>query len=469
VAESDLGIIGLGVMGRNLALNAADRGLSVVVYNRTPERTQEFVDRVSTERIEAVFTLTGFIAALREPRKILLMVKAGAPTDEVLSDLFSLVSEGDVLIDGGNAHFEDTERREAVASEQGILYLGAGISGGELGARHGPSIMVGGTAKAYRVAGPLLESLAAEGPEGRCCARLGPSSAGHYVKMVHNGIEYALMQALAETYDLMKRGLGMRPLEMADVFATWGRSELASYLVEITERILRRTDPATKQPLVERIQDKAEQKGTGRWSVASSLDLGSPSTAAATALFARALSALKPERVAAGSALVGPDPAVPGPRDDALRDLRSALLLATVVAYAQGFRQLRDASKDRGYELGLAEVARVWTAGCIIRSALLPPASAAFRAEPNLPLLLVAEPFRTMWATHHDGLRRTVARAHTAGLPVPSFDSALDFADAYRSARLPANLIQAQRDAFGAHGYERVDEAGETHTDWLGA
>ena len=463
MTQAEFGVVGLGVMGRNLALNAEGRGYSVAVFNRSIERTRSFAAEHPGRRIVPSCDLSELVASLVPPRKILLMVKAGPPTDAVLSELLPLLDRGDVVVDGGNAHDEDTERRLETARALGVHYLGAGISGGAQGALHGPSIMVGGSREGYAIAGPILEAIAADGPEGTCCAYLGPGSAGHYVKTVHNGIEYAIMQALAEAYDLMARGLGLPPDGIADVFEGWNRGELASYLVEITATILRRADPDTGAALVESILDTAEQKGTGKWSSQSALDLGSPAPTLAAAVFARILSSLKDERAAAERRLSGP-PERSG--DLSIDDVRGAVLLTMIGAFAQGFRQLRDASAERGYGLDLAEVARIWTAGCVIRAKLLGPIRTAFLESPNLPFLILAEPFRSTWTEHQTGLRRTVIFAHRTGIPVPAMSSALETFDAYRTGRLPANLIQAQRDAFGAHTYQRVDRDGSFHTDW---
>ena len=464
MTQSDFGVVGLAVMGQNLALNAESRGHSVAVFNRSVERTKEFVSSFPDRGIVGTYGLAEFVDALAPPRKILLMVKAGPATDAVLSELLPLLDRGDVVIDGGNAHYADTERRLELAESLGVRYLGSGISGGEYGALHGPSIMAGGSEEAYRVVEEILVSIAARGPEGPCCAYFGPGSAGHYVKMVHNGIEYAIMQALAETYDLMKRGLGLSPPEAADVFGEWNRGDLAGYLVEITEKILRRADPDTGSALVESILDTAAQKGTGKWSSQSALDLGSPAPTIAAAVFARILSSLKSERVAAEEALGGP-PALTGKLE--VEDLYDATLLTVVCAYAQGLRQLQDASAERGYGLALAEVARVWMDGCIIRATVLHPIRAAFAEEPGLPFLMLAEPFRTTWEERQSGLRRAVVYAHRNGFPVPVTGSALSALDSYRTGRLPANLLQAQRDFFGAHTYRRVDRDGTFHTDWM--
>ena len=465
--KAEFGIIGLATMGQNLALNVEDKGFSVAVYNRTAERTRKFLEeKAKGRRIVPCYSLEELVENLSRPRKVLLMVKAGEPTDAVLEKLFPLLERGDLVIDGGNAHYADTERRLREAEGRGLLYLGTGISGGEYGALHGPAIMAGGHREGYELIEGLFQKIAAQGPEGPCCAYFGPGSAGHYVKMVHNGIEYAVMETLAEAYDLMKRGLSMSCAEMADVFGRWNQGELSSYLVEITEKILRYVDPETGEPLVEKILDTAQQKGTGKWSTQSALDIGTPAPTIAMAVFARIISALKAERTEAEKLLPGPELHLHGDQEEFLSDLFGAVYLTVIAAYAQGLRQLRDASAERGWGLDLSEVARVWMAGCIIRSSLLVLIRKAFLEQPDLPLLFLAEPFRSAWEKHHVALRRVVARAHEAGIPVPAMDSALDFVDAYRTARLPANLIQAQRDFFGAHTYQRVDKEGTFHTEW---
>ena len=467
MSSMDIGVMGLAVMGQNLVLNIESRGYSVAVYNRTADRTRAFVEeRTAGKRIEAAYDIQGFVTSLAKPRKVLLMVKAGAPTDALIEKLLPLLDPGDVLMDGGNAQFDDTDRRCRAAEEQGVLYLGVGVSGGEIGALLGPAIMAGGSESAYGIVGPILESISAVGPQGPCCAFFGPRSAGHYVKMVHNGIEYAIMQALCEAYDLIRRGLGMTASEMADVFETWNEAELECYLVAITEKILRQADDDGSGPLVEKILDTASQKGTGKWSSQSALDLGAPSPSIAAAVFARITSALKADRVEAEPFLPGPSPKLSMEREDALQALFSATLIASISAYSQGFRQLLIASQERDYGLDLAEVARVWMAGCIVRARLLVPMAKAFQRQPDLSLLLLAEPFRSLWEKHQLGFRKLVSRAHEAGIPVPAMSSALDFVDAYRTSRLPANLLQAQRDFFGAHTYQRIDRDGTYHTEW---
>ena len=465
--KADIGVIGMAVMGQNLALNIESKGYAVAVYNRTAERTKEFAEkRTEGKRIIPTYTLEEFVDSLERPRKILIMVKAGTPVDAVLEGLYPLLERGDLVNDGGNSHYADTERRLKEAEERGLLYLGTGISGGEYGALHGPSIMAGGHKDGYELVRGILERISAQGPEGPCCGYFGPGSAGHYVKMVHNGIEYAVMQTIAEAYDLMKRGLGMSPDEMAEVFSDWNKHELSGYLFEITERILRYRDPETGGFLVEKILDTAKQKGTGKWSTQSALDIGTPAPTIAMAVFARIISALKGERVAASKSLSGPEPALGVDRGEFIERLFGAVYLSVIAAYAQGLRQLRDASAERGWELDLAEAARVWMAGCIIRSVLLVPIRKAFLDDPGLPLLFLAEPFKSAWKKYQQDLRQVTCLAHEHGIPTPAMDSALTFVDAYRCERLPANLIQAQRDFFGAHTYQRVDKEGTFHTDW---
>ncbi|MBC7222070.1 NADP-dependent phosphogluconate dehydrogenase [Candidatus Bipolaricaulota bacterium] len=464
--KAQFGIIGLATMGQNLALNIARHGFSVAGYNRSPERTKALMERVQDEPILPTYSLREFVVALKTPRAILLMVQAGKPVDEVVSELFPLLEPGDLVIDGGNSHFSDTERRIREAQSRGLFYLGVGISGGEAGALHGPAIMAGGDQEGYVRVEPIFKSIAAQGLDGPCVGYFGPGGAGHYVKMVHNGIEYAIMQAIAECYDLLKRGLGFSPPEISEIFSEWNQGELESYLLEITVNILRTRDPETGGFLVEAIKDTAEQKGTGKWSTQDALDLGAPTPTIAEAVFARIVSALKEERLAAERILAGPEPRLPIPPGEFLMDLKRAYALAVVTAYSQGFRQLRDATAEHGYDFPLAEVARVWTGGCIIRARLLAEMREAFRREPSLPLLLLAEPFRQFWKEGHESLRNVVCAAHKAGIPVPAMSSVLNFLDAYRTGRLPANLIQAQRDYFGAHTYERLDKPGKFHTHW---
>ena len=468
--RASVGLIGLGVMGQNLALNIADHGYPVFVYNRTREVTAAYLAGPAAEStVAGIDTLAELVAALDPPRRIILMVTAGRPVDAVIESLAPLLDPGDVIIDGGNSHFEDTARRVTELEERGLLFVGAGISGGEEGARNGPSIMPGGSEAAWPLVRDVLQSIAARVADGTpCCDWIGPGGSGHYVKMVHNGIEYGDIQLLAEAYHLMRDGLAMDHDSMADVFARWDEGRLDSYLVEITAEVLRRRQDG--KPLLEKILDAAQQKGTGRWTVESGLDLGMPVTLVAEAVFARATSALHDERVAASLILPGPNVAISEDRDAVVSDLEGALYASKVVSYAQGFMLLSEASREHGWEVDMGAVALMWREGSIIRAAFLETIRDAYRADPGLGSLLLAPAFTTAVADSHDGWRRTVSRAAAAGLPVPAHSSALGFYDSLRTARLPANLIQALRDYFGAHSYERVDRPrGERfHTDWTG-
>ena len=468
--RASVGLIGLGVMGQNLALNIADHGYPVFVYNRTHEVTAAYLaGPAAGSTVSGVDTLEDLVAALEPPRRILLMVTAGKAVDAVIGSLAPLLDPGDVIVDGGNSHFEDTARRVAELEERGLLFVGAGISGGEEGARNGPSIMPGGSEAAWPLVREVLQSIAARVADGTpCCDWIGPGGSGHYVKMVHNGIEYGDIQLLAEAYHLMRDGLAMDHDSMAGVFARWDEGRLDSYLVEITAEVLRRRQDG--EPLLEKILDAAQQKGTGRWTVESGLALGMPVTLVAEAVFARATSALHDERVAASRILPGPEVAISEDRDAVLRDLEGALYASKVVSYAQGFMLLGEASREHGWDVDLGAIALMWREGCIIRAAFLETIRDAYRVDPDLGNLLLAPTFITAVADSHDGWRRTVGRAAAAGLPVPAYSSALGFYDSLRTARLPANLIQALRDYFGAHTYERVDRPrGERfHTDWTG-
>ncbi|HSM01115.1 MAG TPA: decarboxylating NADP(+)-dependent phosphogluconate dehydrogenase [Acidimicrobiia bacterium] len=467
---ASVGLIGLGVMGQNLALNMADQGHDVVVYNRTRKVTEEYLaGPASGTGIVGADTLDALVDALQRPRRIVLMVTAGRPVDAVIDSLTPLLDGGDVIVDGGNSHFEDTARRVADLEAKGLLFVGAGISGGEEGARHGPSIMPGGSEDAWPLVRDVLQSIAARVADGTpCCDWIGPGGSGHYVKMVHNGIEYGDIQLLAEAYHLMRDALAMDHDAMAAVFEEWDRGRLDSYLVEITAEVLRlRQDGG---PLLERILDAAQQKGTGRWTAESGLALGMPVTLVAEAVFARATSALRDERIAAAGVLPGPEPAIDRDRKVALDDLEAALYASKIVSYTQGFMLLRQASSEYDWDLDLGAIALMWREGCIIRAAFLETIRDAYRDDPALQNLLIAPVFRDAVAGSHDGWRRTIASAVSAGIPVPAYSSALAFYDAIRTERLPANLVQALRDYFGAHTYERVDRPrGERfHTDWAG-
>ena len=469
-AICNLGLIGLGVMGRNLALNFADHGFKVAVYNRTSEKTKEFaVGDGAVPGIFPAYTLPELLDLLQAPRNLLIMVSAGSPVDEVIAEVSPRLAPGDLVIDGGNSHFADTDRRAGALAEACLLYLGLGISGGELGARYGPSLMPGGSREGYERVAPMLLAAAARVNGEPCVAYLGPGSAGHFVKMVHNGIEYALEQLLAEGYDLLLRGLGLNFPQMAEVFAAFNRGLLKSYLVEITSQILKRREEDTGQPLVSLIQDVAKQKGTGIWTSRAALDLGVPVPTIDVAVALRLLSGLKEEREAAAGVLPGPGPFFPGPGDRRgfIGKLEKALFAAMVTAFAQGLALLRRASEVYQYHLDLAAVARLWRGGCIIRAALLGDIRAAYENRPDLPNLLLDPALGGKVSARQGDWREVLKAAVDWGLPAPGLMASLAYLDIYRSRRLPANLIQAMRDCFGAHTYERVDRPGHFHTDWL--
>ncbi|HHC09207.1 MAG TPA: decarboxylating NADP(+)-dependent phosphogluconate dehydrogenase [Actinobacteria bacterium] len=468
MTAADLGIVGLGVMGANLALNFADHGYRVAVWNRTSERTREFLaGPAAGTTIVGTDTLPELVGVLRTPRVVLLMVPAGRPVDAQLDALTPLLDPGDVIIDGGNSHHRDTARRCDRLAEAGLRFVGMGVSGGADGARHGPSLMPGGHPEAWPLVETMLEDVAAKADDGTpCCEWLGPGGVGHYVKMVHNGIEYGDMQVIAEAYDLLRRGVGMTVDEARAVFGRWRTGKLASFLVDLTVTVLGVTDD-DGTPLVDRILDVAEQKGTGRWTVVASMEEAEPVSLIAEAVYARFVSARREDRLVAAERLAGPEGStVPASVVD---DLHDALHAARIVSYAQGFMLLASASDAYGWDLDLATVASLWRAGCIIRSRLLGDIMAAFADDPELPSLVLDPGVADELRRAGPGWRRVVAAAVAAGIPVPAMASALGFYDAYRSARLPANLIQAQRDAFGAHTYERIDRPrGEAfHTDWL--
>jgi 6-phosphogluconate dehydrogenase len=469
-AACDLGLVGLGLMGRNLALNFTDHGFKVAVYNRTPDRTRKFIAGLGSDRdICPTFSLSELLDALRSPRIVLIMVAAGPPVDAVLTALTPLLDRGDLIIDGGNSHFADTDRRARALAAAGLLFLGLGISGGELGARYGPSLMPGGSREGYDRVEPLLTTIAARVDDESCVAYLGPGAVGHFVKMVHNGIEYALEQLIAESYDLLRRGLGLSIDELAEVFAAYNRGLLKSYLVEITSHILKRRDDYTGQPLVKLIQDVAGQKGTGIWTSKAALDLGMPLPTIDVAVAWRHLSTLQEERGAAAGILPGPGPFSPGPDgwQSFIARLGNALWAAFMTTFAQGMAFLRRASEVYNHNLDQATVTRVWRGGCIIRAALLDDILAAYQARPDLPNLLLDPDLGRRVSDRQGDWREVVKAAIAWGLPAPAFMASLAYLDGYRSRRLPANLIQAQRDYFGAHTYERVDRDGAFHTEWL--
>jgi 6-phosphogluconate dehydrogenase len=469
--KCDIGVVGLAVMGANLALNMADCGFSVAVYNRTPEKTREFLlGSAPGKDIVAAGSLAEMAKLLVRPRKILLMVKAGKPVDDVIDTLLPLLLPGDCIIDGGNSHFADTQRRAARVESAGMLYVGCGVSGGEAGARNGPSLMPGGTAAAWPMVRPVLQKICAKAPDGTpCCDWVGPDGSGHFVKMVHNGIEYGDLQLIGESYQFLRDGLGFGAAECSEIFARWNKGELESYLIKITGDILEfQGDDGAY--LVDRILDVAAQKGTGAWVAASSLDLGVPVTLIAEAVFARFLSSARDERTAAAAALKGPDRKVAGDRNLCIADLEGALFASKIVSYAQGFMLLRAASAAFSWNLDLGKIALLWRAGCIIRSGFLDRIHRAFAHDKNLSSLVIDGYFRNALAQSQDGWRKTMSAAAFAGIPMPALSAALSFYDGYRCDRLPANLLQAQRDYFGAHGYERVDGSRGKfiHTDWIG-
>lgn len=470
--KCDIGLVGLAVMGQNLVLNMNDNGYAVAVFNRTTSKVDDFIKGEATGRtIVGCHSLQELINSLKRPRRVMLMVKAGSTVDDFIGQLLPLLDKGDIIIDGGNSHFPDSIRRTKDLAEKGILFIGTGVSGGEEGARRGPSIMPGGNPAAWVHVKPIFQAISAKVEDGSpCCDWVGNDGAGHYVKMTHNGIEYGDMQLICEAYQLMKMGLGMSGDEMHKVFATWNKGELDSYLIEITRDILGYKDEDGK-PLVEKILDTAGQKGTGKWTSVSALDLGIPLTLVSEAVFARCLSAVKDERVAAAKVLKGPKTKISGVSKAAfVKDLEKALYASKIVSYAQGFMLMREAAKEFNWKLNFGDIALMWRGGCIIRSRFLTKIKAAFDKNPELSNLLLDDFFKKIIVKYQDAWRNVVARAAKAGIPVPAFSSALAFYDGYRSARLPANLLQAQRDYFGAHTYERTDKPrGEFfHTNWTG-
>lgn len=470
--KADIGLIGLAVMGQNLVLNMNDKGYKVAVFNRTVSKVDEFLNDAAKGRstIYGAKSLEEFVNLLAKPRKIMLMVKAGEAVDEFIELLLPHLDKGDLIIDGGNSHYPDTIRRTKYLDEKGILFIGTGVSGGEEGARHGPSLMPGGNPKAWPLVKGIFQAIAAKTPEGEpCCDWIGQDGAGHYVKMVHNGIEYGDMQLICEAYHLMATLLKYRAMDMHKVFAEWNKGELNSYLIEITRDILAFKDE-DKKPLVDKILDTAGQKGTGKWTVISSVELGIPITLMAEAVYARCLSALKDERVEASKLLKGPKPKIEGDKEEFVEDIRKALLASKIVSYAQGFMLMREAAKEYNWNLNYGGIALVWRGGCIIRSVFLGRIKEAFDRNPNLNNLLVDDYFRKIMKKCEPSWRKVVSAAALNGIPIPAFSTALAFYDGYRSERLPANLLQAQRDYFGAHTYERIDKPrGQFfHTNWTG-
>jgi len=464
--QCEIGMIGLGVMGRNLLLNMADHGISVAGYDKDSAKVAALYQEAEQRDAHGAEEIKAFIALLRSPRAVMLLVPAGAPVDSVIKDLLPLLDQGDLIIDAGNSYFKDTELRASRLAANGIHFLGVGVSGGEEGARHGPSIMPGGPKEAYERVRLIMEAAAAKVGDAPCVTWLGPGSAGHFVKMVHNGIEYGVMQLLAETYDLMRRGLGLNDDELQEVYSSWNKGELNGYLVEITGRIFSRQDERTGKRLIDEILDVARQKGTGMWTSQSAMELQVPIPTIDIAVSMRDLSTFGEEREQASAMYPRPTRPLVGDRITFLAQLDRALFTGVVITYAQGMALLAVASEKYQYHLDLEAVARIWRGGCIIRAALLEEVCAAFRARPDLPNLLLDPNLAHQVMEHQENLRLMVCQAAGSGVPVPGLMASLGYLDGYRSAWLPANLIQAQRDYFGAHTYERVDAKGTFHTEW---
>lgn len=483
--SADFGLIGLAVMGQNLILNVADHGFSVVCYNRTVSKVDHFLqNEAAGKSISGAHNLHDFIAALKRPRKVMLLVKAGAAVDAIIAELVPLLEKGDIIIDGGNSHFPDSNRRYEELSQKGILFVGSGVSGGEEGARYGPSLMPGGAVEAWPEIKPIFQAIAAKAGDEPCCDWVGPAGAGHYVKMVHNGIEYGDMQLISEAYDIMRKVGRFSDAEISEVFAKWNTGVLDSYLIEITRDILKYNDPADGTPLVEKILDSAGQKGTGKWTAINALDFGMPINVITEAVFARALSALKDSRVRASKVLSGPEiPAfetiVPGGNKDKqqfIDDLEQALYASKIISYTQGFMLIREAARTYGWNLNYPSIALMWRGGCIIRSVFLGEITRAFKKNPDLETLLFDDFFKQAVVKAQPGWRRIVAMCATYGIPSPGFSTALSFFDGYRSERLPANMVQAQRDYFGAHTFrvlpeyasESLPQGKDLHINWTG-
>jgi len=471
MSQSDIGLIGLAVMGENLVLNMESKGFSVSVFNRTTEVTEKFAaGRAKGKNILPTRTLAEFVGSLKRPRRAMIMVKAGAPVDAVIDQLVPLLEPGDVIIDGGNSLWTDTQRREKALKEKGLNFVGCGVSGGEEGALKGPSMMPGGSPESWTALGPIFTRIAAQVDGEACCRHMGPDGAGHYVKMVHNGIEYGDMQLICEAYAILKTTIDPSAEEFHQIFAGWNKGELNSYLIDITETIFTKKDPETGKPLVDVILDKAGQKGTGKWTVGHAVEMGVPLSTISSAVEARILSSLKTERVAASKELPAPEvKPFTGDRSRLIAAVGDALYASKIVSYAQGFAQLGAAGKIYGWDLNFGDIATIWRGGCIIRAQFLNRIKQAYETDPGLKNLLLAPFFRDIIAKTQANWRHAIITAIEQGVAVPAFSASLAYYDSYRSERLPANLLQAQRDFFGAHTYERTDKpAGEFfHTEWL--
>ena len=468
MSKQQIGVVGMAVMGRNLALNIESRGYTVSIFNRSREKTDEVIAENEGKKLAPYYTIEEFVESLEKPRRILLMVQAGEATDKTIASLTPHLDKGDILIDGGNTFYKDTIRRNKELSELGFNFIGTGVSGGEEGALKGPSIMPGGQKEAYELVAPILDKIAARAEDGEACVTyIGPDGAGHYVKMVHNGIEYGDMQLIAEAYALLKGALGLSNEELAKTFTEWNNGELSSYLIDITKDIFTKKDEEGNY-LVDVILDEAANKGTGKWTSQSSLDLGEPLSLITESVFARYLSSLKTQRVAASKVLSGPQAQTfTGDKAEFVEKVRRALYLGKIVSYAQGFSQLRAASEQYNWDLHYGEIAKIFRAGCIIRAQFLQKITDAYAENANIANLLLAPYFKNIADEYQQALRDVVAYAVQNGIPTPTFSAAIAYYDSYRSEVLPANLIQAQRDYFGAHTYKRIDKEGVFHTEWL--
>ncbi len=468
MSKQQIGVVGMAVMGKNLALNIESRGYSVSVFNRTASKTEAVIEENPGKKLVPTYTIEEFVESLEKPRRILLMVKAGAATDKTIQSLLPHLDKGDVLIDGGNTFYQETIRRNKELENSGVNFIGTGVSGGEEGALKGPSIMPGGQKEAYELVAPILEEISAKAEDGTpCVTYIGPDGAGHYVKMVHNGIEYGDMQLIAESYDLMRNYLKLSVEEIAAIFKEWSEGELGSYLIDITADILTKYDPETGKPMVDIILDRAGNKGTGKWTSQSALDLGVPLPLITESVFARFISALKTERVAASKVLPKVEEGVPEVDKEAfIENIRQALYFSKIMSYAQGFAQLRIASEENNWDLNYGEIAKIWRAGCIIRARFLQNITDAYDKDAGLLNLLLDDYFNDITKKYHQSVRKVVSTAVLAGIPVPTYSSAIAYFDSYRAETLPANIIQAQRDYFGAHTYERTDKEGTYHFEW---
>ncbi|MBD3918090.1 NADP-dependent phosphogluconate dehydrogenase [Paenibacillus sp. PR3] len=468
MSKQQIGVIGLAVMGKNLALNIESRGFTVSVYNRSREKTDDLMQEAAGKNLVPTYSIEEFVASLEVPRKILIMVQAGAGTDATIDSLVPHLTEGDIIIDGGNAYFPDTQRRSKDLEAKGFRFIGTGVSGGEEGALKGPSIMPGGQESAYKLVEPILTAISAKVNGDACCTYIGPDGAGHYVKMVHNGIEYGDMQLICEAYNLLQSVLGLDAKELHEIFTEWNKGELDSYLIEITADIFSKYDPETGKPMVDVILDSAGQKGTGKWTSQSSLDLGVPLSIITESVFARFLSAMKEERVQASKLLKGPKPApFQGDKAAFIENVRKALFASKICSYAQGFAQMRAASDEYGWDLRYGDIAMIFRGGCIIRARFLQNIKDAYDRNPALSNLLLDPYFQEIVESYQGAWREVVGTAVAQGIPVPSFASAIAYFDSYRTERLPANLLQAQRDYFGAHTFKRLDKEGTFHHNWM--